>query len=486
MKRQKGYSQTTNLSFIIFFLCSFICKLSAAEFFVQPVVFCQDNIAYIEISYVLKPSSSSFVIANAKKYFQLSVFLRSKMGISKAEKFQISCEDPKSGTIHLMRWVVDTGDYVLESHLLESGDSLNELFLKNDIQVRPCDKIALSQIQLLSKVSNLDKCTLPNCKNGFYFEPLLQHTLYKNQYKLISYVESYQAPNSIKEKLMYRYSVDKIDSIGTRTNTLEWYKKRPWQTRDIQLSEQDISSLASGEYYLKVELMNAEKKVIDQTEQLFSRINPFWDRFYATDGDQSEEKLFFQNMKPDSVIYAVKAMKPILSSGEIGALDYLTKLNKIKELKIFLYQSWKERSETRPVESFQSYMSLARAVDKKYNGGFGYGFETDRGFIILRYGNPTEIISEEYENGAYPYEIWKYSKLGTTGQTRVTFLFYNPDLAGSDYRLLHCNAIGERFNPLWENELYKNAREEFRENDPLAPANISDNFNRRAKDYFKY
>ena len=114
MQRQKGNSQTTNLSFIIFFLCSFICKLSAAEFFVQPVVFCQDNIAYIEISYVLKPSSSSFVIANAKKYFQLSVFLRNKMGISKAEKFQISCEDPKSGTIHLMRWVVDTGDYVLE------------------------------------------------------------------------------------------------------------------------------------------------------------------------------------------------------------------------------------------------------------------------------------------------------------------------------------------------------------------------------------
>ena len=151
MQRQKGNSQTTNLSFIIFFLCSFICKLSAAEFFVQPVVFCQDNIAYIEISYVLKPSSSSFVIANAKKYFQLSVFLRNKMGISKAEKFQISCEDPKSGTIHLMRKTTFKSDPVTKL-----------LYLKYNY-CQKCQILTNVPCQIAKMVSTLNHCCSIHC-----------------------------------------------------------------------------------------------------------------------------------------------------------------------------------------------------------------------------------------------------------------------------------------------------------------------------------
>ena len=41
-----------------------------------------------------------------------------------------------------------------------------------------------------------------------------------------------------------------------------------------------------------------------------------------------------------------------------------------------------------PKLQYDAYLNLARAVDKKFNSGFGYGFETDRGRIFMKYGAP--------------------------------------------------------------------------------------------------
>ena len=119
-----------------------------------------------------------------------------------------------------------------------------------------------------------------------------------------------------------------------------------------------------------------------------------------------------------------------------------------------------------------------------FYSGFGYGFETARGSIYLRYGKPDEQIAEDKDNGAFPYEIWKYNKILKTGQTNVKFLFYNPDLAGSDFRLLHSTAHGEIHNKNWELELYKNALQEVRGNNPIDANSIPDGYNRRAREYF--
>ncbi len=33
------------------------------------------------------------------------------------------------------------------------------------------------------------------------------------------------------------------------------------------------------------------------------------------------------------------------------------------------------------------------------------------------------VIQEDNDNGAFPYEIWKYAKINNTGQTNVKFIF---------------------------------------------------------------
>lgn len=133
-------------------------------------------------------------------------------------------------------------------------------------------------------------------------------------------------------------------------------------------------------------------------------------------------------------------------------------------------------------EAFQQYMQVAHVVDMNYRSGFGYGFETDRGHIFLKYGRPDDIIEVEDEPTAPPYEIWFYNSFPATHQANVRFLFYNPSLTKNGYQLLHSTAIGEVKNARWEIELYRDATQE---TPGVNAREMGDNVYRNARRYFE-
>ena len=65
-------------------------------------------------------------------------------------------------------------------------------------------------------------------------------------------------------------------------------------------------------------------------------------------------------------------------------------------------------------------MEVAKAVDRLYKSGFGYGFETDRGNIFMKYGKPNDIVTVENDPSAPPYEMWVYNDFPKTKQTTHT------------------------------------------------------------------
>jgi GWxTD domain-containing protein len=240
---------------------------------------------------------------------------------------------------------------------------------------------------------------------------------------------------------------------------------------------------------LTVQIRNTQSLVIAEKFIDFTRSNPFWDRIEQLTRIRKEDKYFFDTLAEQTVDYSIRSMYPILSSLDVSVLNDLFKEKRMLEKRAFLFTYWssiadQEKKDARSV--FENHYKLIQSVDKLFYSGFGYGFETDRGVIYLKYGKPNEVIFEDKDNGAFPYEIWKYSKIEKTGQTNVKFLFYNPDLAGSDFRLLHSTAHGERQNKRWEIELYKNAPGDIRGNNQLDAEEMLPNFNRRAREYFTY
>ena len=72
----------------------------------------------------------------------------------------------------------------------------------------------------------------------------------------------------------------------------------------------------------------------------------------------------------------------------------------------------------------------------------------------MKYGRPDDIFTSDFEPSAYPYEIWHYYHT-IDNQKNVKFVFYNPNLVGEDYILLHSTARGEIYTNNWVRILHK-------------------------------
>ena len=92
-------------------------------------------------------------------------------------------------------------------------------------------------------------------------------------------------------------------------------------------------------------------------------------------------------------------------------------------------------------------------MEKGYGTRIFPGYATDRGRVYLQYGAPNTVTTRESSPNEYPYEIWHYYKIRQFSNKR--FVFYNPDLVGNNYRLLHSDLIGETQNYRWQYELIK-------------------------------
>ncbi len=81
-----------------------------------------------------------------------------------------------------------------------------------------------------------------------------------------------------------------------------------------------------------------------------------------------------------------------------------------------------------------------------YRSGRQSAWETDRGRVVLRYGLPSQVTPNTFEQELVPHEIWEYDNI--PGQGRATFVF--ADREGLGYDLLHSTVPGEPSVPNWE------------------------------------
>ena len=155
----------------------------------------------------------------------------------------------------------------------------------------------------------------------------------------------------------------------------------------------------------------------------------------------------------DTLSFYVGSLRPIAGNMEKRFIDNQLKKKDVKTMQQFFYSFWKERNELFPEVEWKAYYKQVIRVEEGYSTRIKSGFQTDRGRIFLQYGAPNDIERRLHEGQAYPYEIWYFYNFGD--QDNVRLLFYNPNIVGTDYVLLHSNARGEINNPNWESYLYK-------------------------------
>lgn len=255
-----------------------------------------------------------------------------------------------------------------------------------------------------------------------------------------------------------------------------------------------IGKLVSGNYYIHVTAADKHGFTIASRQLFFQRLNQKPDKeekkvttmkqiMSDTAMEQvtvvNMDKTFLNKYTMAQLRAILKMLLPVADPMQTNTINGFLKKPEEMYIKYFIYNYFEAQKPGDAAGAWKAYSEKVTTVNKKFNANGNAGYETDRGFIWLRYGSPTDIITVTGEAGAKPYEIWQYNQLTQFGNrkelTNSLFLFYRQSQNMTDYQLLHSTVPGETVNPGWRNYLYSGNR----------AANNGFSLNTRAEQYFE-
>lgn len=472
--------------FIHFLICT---KAFGLDVSVNTACFYTTDKPYIEIyskffdeglQWIVPFEDQDFVQANIE--FLCLIQSAEKMVI--AEKYVLN--SPSSTEAFdfwdMRRFSLDPGEYELQLQFVDLNNTRDTFNFRKRIEIeeRP-EEAFLSDILLCAKVGDIQD-SLAFSKSNFQFEPLHYNLVEASKNKLLFYAEVYNLMME-SQACFVKYYIENTEADGFDRFSKSGYKKLATEQTQQLLVELDAAELESGNYILHLELNHKDQSLVDRVECRFAVYNPLKDLKNSYNSDRTYSRSFVQLLSEAELDYSLRAIYPRVGNNMSELLNIIIAGDDLEPKKYFLYNFWSKFSMDNMKKLYEQYMDVARAVDNTYATNVGYGFETPRGYFFLKYGKPDDIVFEEDEQTAPPYEIWIYNYVEETQQTNVKFLFYNPSLSHNDFILLHSTCRGERNNPRWELDLYSDAYIE-------QPSNYIDgrqmpsNFNRNARRYF--
>lgn len=468
------------------FLCSMMLWYSlqsTPDVSMEVYRFNAESSAYIELSlYVVGISLLNEAKNEAEYGVEYIVLIKDESAdIVNGNRYKLSRKGyPAQDIIDIKRYSLPPGHYTIEVEVNDLADQQSKVSISQEVEISAEKPVAsLSDIQLLAALKNEPEESSPFHKSGLYLEPLPFRFYYPALSLLCVYLEVYNA-GMLEGQPYLQYTI-KPES-GNLPAPMVTYKKVNKEDIAANVLQLDISKLISGYYILETALFDGNRELKEVKKLIFSRLNPIGDSIFLETSALDIVLGFASGIPEDSLDYDIRAMAPIVYTLDMEVMNALLKKGSSKAKRYFIHRYWTTQSGKFAGPAFHSYMKVARVVDDNYRSGFGYGFETDRGHVFLKYGKPDEVITVEDEPSAPPYEIWFYTTFPATHQNNVRFLFYNPSLTTNGFELLHSTARGEVNNARWEVDLYRDATQE---TPGVNEKEMGDNVHRNARTYFQ-
>lgn len=369
---------------------------------------------------------------------------------------------------------------IIYSPVLESKSASQDIYFKEKCLI-PAGKYKLSvELQDNIKQGKSIKAKQPVMINEFgasdHFSDLIfirelekaekDHMMYKSGYKMIPfipngdyffdgdvnefsvYLENYNIPTDGK-----RYYLEtNILKLEDRTAISRYNMKKAIKngsTSNKFAHTFDISELESGNYFFSVALKNSDHEIVAEKEEIFQNFNPNKSQSYELT-DISIEAYMVKRYRLDSIpvingyLYAMSYSKdPSERTQYINAVSN----DNLKEKQNFFFNHWNEMNSADIEKPFLAFKTVYDYTNAKFGNQVLAGFKSDRGRVLLKYGNPDDVEAHDWDTETHPYEIWQYYDTGI--QKDVIFVFFDPSTSGS-YTLLHSNALNEKTLPEWQ------------------------------------
>lgn len=441
---------------ILLMLLSIASALSALTVSVHSYKFYAEDKPYVDVNIRILANSikyknldNNMLQSSAAVTMYVEEELTKKVVAWEKYLLQSPVIESKKDIVDQRRFFVPTGAYTLHVSVVDGLDSLNTFAMQQKIKLAEKALPSFSDIALITSVAK--KADGPMVRNGVYMEPFPFSIVNESQQIMHFYAEFYHKNAGLLAYGIYTgvQPSDSSEMVYVR------YKKIPAEDVSVLFFNFDLNKLPTGDYHLKVALIDESKKVIVDRHASFINENFPADIALKRDYNKEFGNSFVGALDSATVIYGLKALAPLLSNQRASALTLALKEGSLNVQKYFLYNFYKQEYPAAPQQAYESYMKVVEAVNNKFYNTVGDGFKSDRGYIYLKYGQPNKVITVNDELSMPPYEIWYYDFIAKTNQNNVRFLFFSPNL-DNEYRLLHSTCQGERQNQNWTGALAGN------------------------------
>jgi GWxTD domain-containing protein len=307
------------------------------------------------------------------------------------------------------------------------------------------DKIMLSDIELCSNIKTgaVRKSGL-FYKNNMEVYPNPMRMYNKHTPRLYYYLEVYNL-KSENPNAQVDVEIAIADTEGKIVANKKYKKKRKYESA-VEVGSFDVSGLKNGLYTLIYALVDNEADY-----SVYNRTN-----FYMmTPGQQEEDFLAlypqseFATMDEAEVDLMFDQAQYIANKNEI---EIYKTLDSVDAKRLFLYRFWAEREKENPGLRLEYYRRVAYA-----NEYFAFanreGWQSDRGRVYIKYGEPDYILREPSTREYRPYQIWFYDDI----EGGVRFLFIDETGFG-DYKMVSSTLRGEIYDANYDELLINTPR----------------------------
>lgn len=413
-----------------------------------------DSSGFFELYYVIYQSAfTPFDDDGAQRVSGiLSVHIQTleteELLVQKSYNFAAFLDDslqPKS-LIGRLGYIIPFGQYmatVVCKDSLEGGriDSAKFTF---EIIEKPPEKFSVSDIELANSIIQVDQSNSVFYKNTYEVIPN-PSALYGESLPVVYfYAELYNLDVNAGADVV-RIDQKLIDGAGQ-----ERYQKHKYVNRRnsaiVEAGAINIVKIPSGAYTLLVAVSDTVNQLTNfSTKKLFiynpNVIDTVETEVENLDFHSSE----FASMGEEEVDEIFGMSKYIAANQEIERWEKLEELTGKQQ---FLFDFWKARDltpETAKNEFKNDYFKRVEYANDRFGAFNKPGWKTDRGRVLLMYGEPSQIDRYPNQVDTKPYEIWRYDGL----EGGVYFVF--ADMTGfSDYQLMHSTLRGELRDDNWE------------------------------------
>ncbi len=361
-----------------------------------------------------------------------------KISLNRDDADQLSAAHVKGS---LIKTVLPTGKYVIKMVRLDAEkkqrlDSLSEAFSTPAFEK---NKISISDIELCSNIISGSQ----NKKGLFYKNTLEVFPNPMNMFgpktpNLFYYIELYNVDAENPEDEV-NIEIAIANTKGEVVAQKRYSKQRAHESL-VEVGAFNVSKFDNGLYTI---VFAASDPVSNYS--VYTRNN-----FYVMDPDKVEStkdlmarfsKSEYLNMPEQDVDQKFAQSRYIATKNEI---QIYSALDDVESKRFFMFKFWHER-EQEGVGLAAEYFDRVDHANQYYTFANLQGWQTDRGRVYVKYGEPDQIDRKPSNRDNRPYIIWFYQDI----EGGSKFLFVDNTGFG-DYKLMSSTLRGEVYDPRWD------------------------------------